>query len=1108
MKQLYPLCRGWCRWVASSWPLLLLALALRTSPAAAQTPYPLVSGNYFEGFDNVGSWADGFASGVGAAPYGAVGSTYSGTPPTGLVPSPTVTTISSSTFVAGGTGGVQRYVDTTTPAANGLALLAPGTTDNKSAVAVDLFLDFTTRQAGQLSFKWTVLANGASTSDRTASLRVYASTDGATFTELPAAAVLNKVNNSSDTGIISGVQLPASFNNSATARLRFYCYNGTGGSTGSRPKLLLDNVGVTSVPLPAIYSLSPASVAVGSGGQAITITGSNFTSTSVAYFNGSARTTALGSGTQLVVTLLASDVAVQGVYPMWVVDGAKISNTLNLLVAQAYYTKASGSLNTLSTFGTNTDGSGTPPPNFTATGQVFYVGGSLRTITANWTVSGAGSKMVLLANSVLVIPSNYNLFGTLDAGAGAMLEVNTTSAVSGVAFGTLDATSTITFSQNASYVVPAVPAPGYGNLILRNGTKTLPASPILVQGNLQLDNLTAFGGTALNLGGNLLLTSPVTFDATAKIALTTTNAATQQTLSGNGTALELLSLSTSSNTPGVALGPATNLLLGSSAGGGYTLGANSTLSVGDNTLTFLAGGQAAIGAGTGVLRLTPASVLVFNKSGAAPLGTLRADVTANTLASLTINATGGASISTNDLTLGSALKVNGPFSMPSGQLSLSANTLMLNGPVALGAPGTAQLNGSTTASLVFGGAGSISTLSFAATGSVLGDLTMSHTDTVTVKMASTLTVYSSLGLNQGSLRFLGSNRLIIAGSAVLLGGGTNSFVNALMQSAVTNSSSKTAALPYPVGSRGQYRPLVLTITASTGTTSYTVRILDGAPPAHNLPGTIQRVSQVRYFTILPETSTSIVTNASVGLSYGADDGVGTGNTNPTTLRVARSDPAASGQWQDLGGSYAYPFVTTTVPFSNFSSDGLFVLADNGNNPLPVTLLSFGAQRQASGVLVNWRTASEQHNAYFEVERSLDGVVFSAVGKVTGAGTSAQAHNYHYLDAQVPGELVYYRLRQADDYSGLSSYSTVAVVPGGPAATQLALYPNPATDQLIVSLPAQAAGQPLQVFDLRGSAVALPELATGVLDVRQLAAGSYFVRVGAGGAGLTRRFVKL
>jgi hypothetical protein len=82
-------------------------------------------------------------------------------------------------------------------------------------------------------------------------MRVYTSTDGVVFTELTFASVLNFTNNSTtnNSGSKINIALPASFNNSATARLRFYYHNGTGGitPTGSRPKISIDNLNVTAL---------------------------------------------------------------------------------------------------------------------------------------------------------------------------------------------------------------------------------------------------------------------------------------------------------------------------------------------------------------------------------------------------------------------------------------------------------------------------------------------------------------------------------------------------------------------------------------------------------------------------------------------------------------------------------------------------------------------------------------------------------------------------------------------------------------------------------------------------------------------------------------------
>ncbi len=204
---------------------------------ATNTPYSMASGNYLESFGDIANWANNFASGVGASCWAAVAVQGSGTIPDGIH-----TTTSTATFTTGSTGGVQKGVS---PNPTGtIVLLSTGTTDNSTADAIDLFLDFTGRIAGTLGYGWATVFN--STGDRKGSLRVYTSVDGATFTELTGAASLNFTNNVTGSGTISSVALPATFNNAATARLRFYYCNGTGGTTGSRPKVAIDNVAVTS----------------------------------------------------------------------------------------------------------------------------------------------------------------------------------------------------------------------------------------------------------------------------------------------------------------------------------------------------------------------------------------------------------------------------------------------------------------------------------------------------------------------------------------------------------------------------------------------------------------------------------------------------------------------------------------------------------------------------------------------------------------------------------------------------------------------------------------------------------------------------------------------
>jgi hypothetical protein len=222
-----------------------------TQQAFTCPPLPVVmsaqSGlSYTENFSDIANWTNFFIAGTGANHFGGNSAGGSGTIPNG-----TNITTSTQAFVAGNpgsSGGVQRGSEQATPTQS-IVLLTTGSTDNTSAAAIDFYLDFTGVNAGTISFDWASINNPLPNGDgaRNASMRVYTSTDGITFTELTFASVVNFTNGSPTSGTKANIALPASFNNSASARIRFYFHNGTGGATGSRPKISIDNLNVTAV---------------------------------------------------------------------------------------------------------------------------------------------------------------------------------------------------------------------------------------------------------------------------------------------------------------------------------------------------------------------------------------------------------------------------------------------------------------------------------------------------------------------------------------------------------------------------------------------------------------------------------------------------------------------------------------------------------------------------------------------------------------------------------------------------------------------------------------------------------------------------------------------
>ncbi|KUG06790.1 hypothetical protein ASU33_05520 [Solirubrum puertoriconensis] len=203
--------------------------------------------------------------------------------------------------------------------------------------------------------------------------------------------------------------------------------------------------------------------------------------------------------------------------------------------------------------------------------------------------------------------------------------------------------------------------------------------------------------------------------------------------------------------------------------------------------------------------------------------------------------------------------------------------------------------------------------------------------------------------------------------------------------------------------------------------------------------------------------------------------------------------------------------TNPVQYNTSEFAGVITLR---NGPLPVELVEFTAKSLNADALLTWKTAQEKNNDRFEVERSIDGVNYEKVGQIAGHGTTSAPQNYSYTDANVgtSAAQVYYRLKQIDR-DGTTAYSPVRAVSFGKELAQgnLTLYPNPAHDELTVSLGTASQNAMVEVYTVNGLFVrkqSFDAAATTKLNVSSLPQGTYLLKVTtATGSVLTSRFVK-
>lgn len=116
--------------------------------------------------------------------------------------------------------------------------------------------------------------------------------------------------------------------------------------------------------------------------------------------------------------------------------------------------------------------------------------------------------------------------------------------------------------------------------------------------------------------------------------------------------------------------------------------------------------------------------------------------------------------------------------------------------------------------------------------------------------------------------------------------------------------------------------------------------------------------------------------------------------------------------------------------------------------LPIELNYFKATPLEQDVLITWQTASEKNNDYFTIERSQNGVDYTAIAELKGAGNSTTTLNYSFKDETPLNGTSYYRLKQTDFDLRSKTYDAKAVKLNL-SSIALKFYPNPTRDYVYI-----------------------------------------------------------
>lgn len=459
--------------------------------------------------------------------------------------------------------------------------------------------------------------------------------------------------------------------------------------------------------------------------------------------------------------------------------------------------------------------------------------------------------------------------------------------------------------------------------------------------------------------------------------------------------------------------------------------------------------------------------------------------------------------------------VNGNFTINSGvtlDQDSNDNDIIVKGNWSnLGGSFTSSSN-STTEVTLSGSAEQIITSG----SSAFGNLIINNTSATGVVLQDDMSIGSGrkITLSDGYV-FLGNHMLtLISGNVNPATPSTSSFI-------VTNGTgalaieAMTGSRIFPVGSSGaasEYTPVTVDNTGGTSD-RYDVKVCDHVFSDGNCSGG------------------TLISNRTINKTWNISESVAGGSSVDLTLQWNAAHELAGfdrtgcfishytgGTWvqqQSVGaasGSGPYTRTVTNLTGS-FSPFGI----GSAGSPLPIELLHFDAEQQGDSVLISWVTASEKNNDYFLIEKTTDGITYTPVAKIKGAGDSDGKLSYSVVDKIPSAGVSYYRLKQVD-FDGKYWLSNLEEVIFERTGHELlfSLYPNPASDETYVKFHHVEKGQSvlLTVYDLVGKVISSQTVTmekdheNGVqIDLTGHPSGMYLVSVLSNNMNCQKKLVK-
>jgi len=186
--------------------------------------------------------------------------------------------------------------------------------------------------------------------------------------------------------------------------------------------------------------------------------------------------------------------------------------------------------------------------------------------------------------------------------------------------------------------------------------------------------------------------------------------------------------------------------------------------------------------------------------------------------------------------------------------------------------------------------------------------------------------------------------------------------------------------------------------------------------------------------------------------------------------------------------------------NNSTGNDIRTVGLNIDAALPVTLVSFTARKEGILANLNWSTTAETNSDRFEIERSLNGKSWNKIGVLKSNGESKSLLNYAYSDRNPSEGENFYRLKMVDKDETFA-YSRIQSLTFDGPNTDLSVYPNPATDKILLRDFSKIIE--VVISDLNGRTVHLSGTSSnGQINVKNLIPGTYIVKTTRSDGGIS------